>query len=274
METNVNYTIVGAFIILLVTAIVLAVIWLSSGFSFEEYNTYKVYMQESVSGLAIDSPVEFNGVTMGKILNIKLDKHNPNVVEIYIDVKRSAPVTKGTVAVLTTRGITGYVFITLEDKGTDRSPITIPPGEHYPVIPTEPSIFVRLDAALTDISNGFKHIDNALAGLLSKENLESIKEILSSLKNVSNTLSANTQNLDAIVKNTKKASEELGPFLEFSKGAARTLQTQTLPSANQALTNLEDVARNLNQFTTQLNQNPSMLIRGKSPTAPGPGETP
>ena len=40
METNVNYTLVGAFVIALVTATVLAIIWLSSGFSIKENDIY------------------------------------------------------------------------------------------------------------------------------------------------------------------------------------------------------------------------------------------
>ena len=45
METNVNYSIVGAFVIVLTAAIVVAIIWLSAGLSFEGYTTYKIYME-------------------------------------------------------------------------------------------------------------------------------------------------------------------------------------------------------------------------------------
>jgi phospholipid/cholesterol/gamma-HCH transport system substrate-binding protein len=58
METNVNYTIVGVFVISLMAVTIFTIIWLSSGFSSNVTKMYKVYMTESVSGLNIDSPVE------------------------------------------------------------------------------------------------------------------------------------------------------------------------------------------------------------------------
>ena len=74
VETNIRYTAVGAFVIIFVLAIVFSVIWLSSGFSFNHYKIYKVYMQESVSGLNVQSPVEYNGVDVGSVRSIELDQ--------------------------------------------------------------------------------------------------------------------------------------------------------------------------------------------------------
>lgn len=272
METNVNYTIVGAFVILLISAFTLTIIWLSAGFSFEKYDIYKVYMDESVSGLNIDSPVEFNGVQVGKVTKIKIDLKNPKLVRVLLRVKHNTPVTKSTVAMLTTRGITGYVYFSLIDKGIDHSPLTLQPGERYPVIPSQPSIFTRLDKALTQISNSFVHIDDALTNLLSRDNLEMLKEILFSMRRVANTLANNSENIDSIIKNTKSASKQFSPLLQSGQGAMQMLQTQTLPAANQALTNFEATAQMLNQFAVELKQNPSVLIRGRAPATPGPGE--
>ena len=73
METNVNYTLAGVFVISLITAIVIGVIWLSSGFgSGQDYALYNVFMNESVSGLSADGPVEFNGVNVGTVSAIKI----------------------------------------------------------------------------------------------------------------------------------------------------------------------------------------------------------
>src|SRR5829696_616571 len=96
MESKVNYAIVGGFVIILLTAIVLAIIWLSSGLSFTNYAIYMSYMQESVSGLSIDAPVEFNGVEVGKVKIIKINKDNPQLVEVLYRIKQSTPVTQGT----------------------------------------------------------------------------------------------------------------------------------------------------------------------------------
>ena len=100
METKVNYALVGTFVICLVAAIVLTVIWLSAGFSAQDNAIYKVYMTESVSGLNIDSPVEFNGVGVGSVERMEISADNPNLVILLLKVKSNTPVTEGTTATL------------------------------------------------------------------------------------------------------------------------------------------------------------------------------
>lgn len=258
METNVNYTVVGAFVIIIVAAITLTIIWLSSGFSFEQYQTYAIQMQESVSGLTLDSPVEFNGVSVGTVKEIDLDQKNPEVVNVLLNIKESTPITQGTYATLTTRGVTGITFISLKDKSTDLRPLVLLPGQKYPVIKTTPSLFLRLDIALNRLSKNIQSVSQSIRLLLNKENQQSIKETLHNLANVTGMLSNNSQKMANILSNTAKASAQL--------------ELQTLPTAYNVLSNLEEMSRNMNSITIQIKQNPSVLIRGRAPTAPGPGE--
>ncbi len=265
METNVKYTVVGAFVISLTAALVIAIIWLSAGLSSVRYAVYKVEMQESVSGLGIDSAVEYNGVNVGTVKSIKLNHQDPHLVDLLLNINVDTPITQGTVAVLATRGITGLVFIALKDRGTDRRPLVANRGERYPVIPTAPSIFVRLDAALTKISTSFQRISDSIQTLLDKDNQKSIKDTLANLSRVTGTLSKDSEKLSAIIINTQKASENMSPVLQ-------TIQNQTLPSFSQLISNLNDTVQSLSEVSSELKQNPSILIRGAAPKTPGPGE--
>jgi phospholipid/cholesterol/gamma-HCH transport system substrate-binding protein len=58
MESNVNYTLVGAFIIGLTIAMIVIALWLSVGLTGKQYNFYLAYMNESVSGLSANAPVK------------------------------------------------------------------------------------------------------------------------------------------------------------------------------------------------------------------------
>ena len=129
METNVNYTVVGAFVLLLMTFTLLAIIWLSSGFSDESFSRYLVYMQESVTGLSPESPVEFNGVKVGTVESIELYPNNPHLVQLLLNIKSSTPITTGTVAVLSSRGVTGVTFIQLKDDGTNLAMLKAAKGQ-------------------------------------------------------------------------------------------------------------------------------------------------
>ncbi len=273
METNVSYTIVGTFVIVMVAAIVLAVIWLSSGLSAVENTYYLVYMKESVTGLNIDAPVEYNGVNVGKVKSIELNKKNPHLVELLLSIKKSTPVTRGTVATLATRGITGITFIALKDESVDLTPLVAEKGQPYPVIKTAPSLFMRLDTILNQLAKNFRQISDSVQGLLTKDNLESIHDTLANLKEVTGTLASNSKHLNEILINTSRASQQLSPLLQSSTGTMRILEMQTLPAAYHVLNNLDEVSRTLNDVSMQLKQNPSIIIRGAAPPALGPGET-
>jgi phospholipid/cholesterol/gamma-HCH transport system substrate-binding protein len=181
METNVRYTVAGLFVLAMFTFIILGIIWLSSGFSNEKYHYYLVYMKESVSGLTVDSSVEFNGVNVGKIDQININKKNPQLVELVLKLKETTPVTMGTKAKLGVRALSGMTYILLEDKGNDKRPLLAQNGEPYPVIETTPSILIRLDTTLTQMSDSFRQISNSFKSLLSPENLQAIRRLLQKL---------------------------------------------------------------------------------------------
>ncbi len=78
MESNVNYTLVGAFVLVLTIALIIFITWLSTGFSTKHYKNYLVIMHESVSGLGNNSSVKYNGVNVGTVKKIYLSKDFTN----------------------------------------------------------------------------------------------------------------------------------------------------------------------------------------------------
>ena len=181
MDTKVNYALVGAFVIILLSAIVLSIIWLSSGFSFDKYATYEVFMQEAVTGLSVDAVVEYNGVNVGSVKSISLSQTNPHLVGLLLKIKANTPITEGTAASLNTRGLTGITYIALKDKGTNIRPLKAKAGQRYPVIKTAPSLFLQLDTALSKLNDNVQQVSESLQSLLDKDNLRSVKQILQNL---------------------------------------------------------------------------------------------
>ena len=52
MKNNIEYTLVGLFVLGLGTALIAGVLWLGSGSPGRNYEVYTVYMTESVAGLS------------------------------------------------------------------------------------------------------------------------------------------------------------------------------------------------------------------------------
>lgn len=273
METNVNYTIVGIFTMALITAIVLSVIWLSSGFSFEQYKIYELRMTESVSGLTIDSPVEYNGVNVGSVLSITLDEHDPKVVDVLLNINKTTPITFGTAATLTSRGLTGISFVSLKDKSEDLRPLVALPGNEYPMIKTSPSFFVRLDLALSQLSTNLKDVAKSVNALLSPDNQKSIREVLANMNLITENLAKNSGKLDTIILNTEKASRQFTPLLQSTLNSMRMFESQTMPATYRLMSNLDAMTHTMAEIGAEMKQNPSILVRGKAADPMGPGET-
>ena len=116
MEERVNYTMVGAFIVIMSIALLGIAYWLSMGRHTKVYDTYLVYMKEPVSGLSKMAPVKYNGVVVGFVRTIALDEDNPQLVSLQLSIEHSAPITQSTVATLRPQGITGMTYIGLKTK--------------------------------------------------------------------------------------------------------------------------------------------------------------
>src|ERR1700730_5622625 len=133
MKNDINMKARLTFVAFLLISIVAGAIWYFS--SVNQYATYQIYTEDSVSGLIADAPVEFHGVEVGKVKSVRLV--NPHSVGIVLSIEKTAPVTSASVVTITscglaTRGFTGYVYISLEDVGINSQPLTTRPGEAYP----------------------------------------------------------------------------------------------------------------------------------------------
>lgn len=272
METNVHYTLVGIFVITLFAFIVFCIIWLSSGLAPGQYKTYKIYMKESVTGLNIDSAVEFNGVDVGTVKSIEIDTHDPHLVIVLLNIQNNTPITRGTRATLNTKGLTGVAYIALLDNGKDITPLALVPGQPYPIIETAPSFLWRLDTGMQKLSENLSKTATMIEALLNDKNLHSINAILVNIQQVTDTLAANTKQMNSILRNTAHASEQFYPLIQSSKNIASTINVQILPATSQALMNLNTLTKNLSELAIELKHNPAMIIRGQVPSTLGPGE--
>ena len=114
MESKVNYVVVGLFTLLLTSALIAGVLWLSAGNKYSKvYDTYNVFMNESVSGLNRNAPVKYRGVEVGRVRQIELSKLNSEQVRIELNIEHGSPIKEDTVAIMKSQGLTGIAFIEL-----------------------------------------------------------------------------------------------------------------------------------------------------------------
>jgi len=308
METKVNFALVGAFVLLLATALIGGVLWLSSEKSYRKaYDSYLIFVEESVSGLSPDAPVRYRGVEVGHVRKISLAQGNVEKVLLTLDIERGTPVKQDTVAVLRTQGLTGIAHVELTEGTRDAPALQARPGEVYPVIRSAPSLMVRMDAALTTLLANLSRSSENMNALLDEDNRASLKKTFASLELVSRTLAARSAEIDAGVastartmENAAKLSGEVSLLLDriqrsaeafermSSEGARaaasvanaaegaradfRQATRETVPEARLLIAELRELTASLRRFSDQLERNPGMLVHGKPAAKPGPGE--
>ena len=246
------------------------------------YVKFELRTTEPVSGLIAGSPVEFHGIEVGAVRGVRLLE--PRLVRILLNVRRDAPVTRATVATITsrglaTRGFTGYVYVALEDAGVDQRPLTALPGESYPVIVTAPSRSVSLDTTISEVKQDVQLLTDLLHSVLDRKTVESLKRSVDDLQKITEVLAANSRRLDTMISsaertttNTERSSRDVKPLLESSHQVVKALQNQILPETDDAIVRVSELSTSLKGISSELERNPAVLVRGRSPPTPGPGE--
>lgn len=307
METRVNYTIVGLFVIIFSSAGISMAIWLFFGVSHKSYDYYYMFVNESVSGLNVKSPVKYSGVEVGLVSNIKLSQSDPELVRVKLAVDQGTPVSVDTRAELDTQGLTGMAYVELSGGKPGSAPLKAKPGQDYPVIKSEPSLLFRLDAALDHVTGNLETISKGLSSALNQKNTEALGRILENLDGFTDQLNENSAKIDSIIvnlnstlENTSEASKNFPELVQHvnesaesfhsmiqvlteageqvkttftnTSAMAENFNTQVVPETVEALDHFAALMQKLRGFTGELEDNPAMLIRGRQALQPGPGE--
>jgi phospholipid/cholesterol/gamma-HCH transport system substrate-binding protein len=308
MEERVSYALVGLFVVLLGAAFVAVVLWLSAGAVFQPpHERYLAYMRESVSGLSVNAPVKYRGVDVGRVRSMALNPDNLEEVRLELDLVEGTPIKTDTVAVLSVQGLTGIAFIDLTGGSRDAPPLRVQPGEEYPVIETAPSLLVRLDTAVSGMMTSLNRVADDLSALLDDGNREALGRIVANLETVSGALAErrdalgegveraarllehgeaaaaalpglldrfgrSAEAIEAMANEVAQVGAGLGGTFEDGGRDFRRFTAQTLPEVSMLVMELREMTATLQRVGQQLERDPSLLLRGARPLAPGPGE--
>jgi len=232
METKVNQTLVGLFVLVLGAAGIAAVLWLGSGrLSQKQYGTYLAYFTESVSGLNLHAVVKSRGVAVGSVREISLDPANPERVRLVLEIEQGTPVKEDTLAILGVQGLTGLAYVELSGGTRDSPALQAGPGEPHPVIRTGPSLMRRLDTAGTTLLADLDESTRRINDVLDKETRATMRAAVADLRQITQALARRSADLEAMVagtavlaRNGAQASADLPRLVERVERAAAAVE--------------------------------------------------
>lgn len=235
MISKSSYALTGAFVLVLGTAFIWGVLWISAGGPPQRIDRYLVYTTDSVSGLNVDSAVRFRGVDVGKVEQISIDKKNSERIRLQLLVHEDAPITVDTVASLEYQGLTGLASINLTGGHADSRILRQTEGEEYPVIQARSSIFSSLDLTLSDLLDNLIKASAGINYLLNEQNRANFSRSIENIADVTDNISRQSQQLDAIIEN-------LSVTLENTRAASVGFPVliQDFSESAQAITRMAD----------------------------------
>lgn len=223
---------VGLFLIIGIAVIIVGVIWLGLSNFLERGSLFVAYFNESVQGLDVDSPVKYRGVHIGRVHAIGVAPDG-KLIEVVLKIESeisSDGDTDKLVAQLKSVGITGLMFLELEQKGNEADnypPLDFKPA--YPVIATRPSEISKLFKGIEDIFTMFRSLDvdsisNQLTSILKKANKtiddarlsELVTEMRTTVKSFQNL--AKTERVDRLLASLEKTSGSLDQMAVNANG--------------------------------------------------------
>jgi phospholipid/cholesterol/gamma-HCH transport system substrate-binding protein len=250
MDRDANYVVVGAFVLLVVAMAASFVFWYTDQRDKRTYQPYEIYFQGTVSGLTAGSPVRYLGVDVGKVERILLDSGQPKRVEVIAQIEAGAPIDGRTLASLNLQGVTGLLYINLEQDANAASAGALAPGRRYPIIRSARSDFDVLMSSLPALATHTIELVDHFDQAFNEQNVKALGAALDNLRRASEGLPQTVQEMRGLVEDMRNASHEV-------EGAARDLRTLTAESApdfKTALVNVRELSTNLTHTSDQLQQ--------------------
>lgn len=252
METKANYVVVGLFTVLAILAAFGFIYWTAGVGERGETAPLRFRIPGSASGLSRGSAVLFNGVRVGDIERVYLNRNNPSIAIADARVDRLTPITQSTRADVGLAGLTGQANIELrggdptepnlldiaEELGTVAE-ITASPSAVSNLLETSQSLLTRADSVLDEL-DGFV-----------SEAREPLVETVRNLETFTDALGRNSEGIESFLSSLGRLSDNVA-------GVSERLDS-TLAAAEELINavdreRVEEIVDNVESFTQRLSQ--------------------
>ncbi|MCD8503874.1 MAG: MlaD family protein [Burkholderiaceae bacterium] len=307
MENRSHALLAGLFVLFLAAAAAVTAVWL--GRKDVKYEPYVLVSKYPVAGLSIQSQVRYQGMAVGQVQGLSIDKDKPGTIRVQIGVVPDTPITEGTWAEIATQGVTGISNIDLRDDGEQPKRVTSTAADPYE-IPVRPGFFQKLQNAGVGMLEDGEEVLDDLRKFITDENAERFTLLLDNAEKLSGSLNDAAIRLkpaiDAlpgviakldqtlvkfdqvgtdVTRLTQSAQKTIdylnsptGPLtlatqsLAQLQRSAAQLQSSTLPEISRMMDDISAAARSFSGAARLFEQSPDSVLFGPPPAKPGPGE--
>lgn len=277
---NISYFKLGLFVISATVIAILGIVVLGGGKFFQKKNIIETYINESVQGLDVGSPVKFRGVLIGNVEEISLTGAVYSTTHSYVLVRVSisrnvfhfpltdpenpaflAEVKRGLRVRLAPQGLTGQAYLEADYLNPkDNPPLPIDWTPRYAYIPSAPSRITQFSDAVERILHNIEKVDIQRLTTAMENSLKTIDQLVGTVN--FDKIGTQVSTLLTEVRATNHQLKEIvaDPGLKAGiKDAAAAAATarEILQRADKPVTQLVNdlprVTKSINQLVQRLN---------------------
>ncbi|UCE51445.1 MAG: MCE family protein, partial [Desulfobacterales bacterium] len=257
-----------------------------------EMNHFILQFKGSVRGLAVEAPVEFRGIKMGEVTEIKAVFDQETLTPLILVYIKTDPgvwqvvgettlaeneememlVAKGLRAQLKTGSLlTGQLFVDL-DFHPDAPPASVKYDGKYPEVPTVPAPLEMITASLNQLLNKIEKLPIEEIGSSLKNTVQGAERLVNSaeLKQSVGELNETLKNTRRLVKSLNSTvAPELNTTLQQGQKTLADIGSMVNPNSalyrelQRAMKELADAAKSIRVMAEYLERHPDALIYGK-----------
>ncbi len=232
METKANYVLIGAFTILVTVFLLLFGLWAAKYSSDKTWQMYDVIFNEPVTGLTEGSSVQYNGISVGTVEELRLAPNDPRRVLARLKLEAAAPIKVDTKARLSQAGLTGSPFIQLTGGSPNAKRLTDVDKREIPVIQTQAS-------ALQNIADTANRLVARLDQVLSEQNVKRIANTLENIEAMTGAIGGQSEDLKVLIVNARTASEQLQVTLDTTNRAVGDIDRELVQQLPKLIAKLD-----------------------------------
>lgn len=231
--------------------LILFTLWLGSNRT--EYDEYRIVFTQKISGLQEGANVLFNGIPVGTVDTLELDKQNPNRSLAVVRVDKDTPVKTDTGVELELTGVTGLAVVQFTG-GSPNAPLL--KDESLERIPTIEAELGGIAAVLESSGD----VALALQTLISSQNAESVSRILQDVEAITDVIADKETELSLIIDNAAVVSTEfrlaaanIANATESLESTLANIDSVVATDVRRALQGVDEAAQNLNLLVSDVN---------------------
>ena len=210
METRANFALIGALVVMAAIAFVGFTLWFGQSQFNRDFDVYDVVFEGPVT-LEAGASVRFNGINVGEVTRVAIDRGNDRMVRARIRVNSETPVRTDSVAEIDFAGITGLTFVQIRAGSQNAPLLERKAGEALPIIRSELNPLAEIFAGGAQVLETANSSLENIGAALSDENVAAFSGTLENLSLITESIAKDgdlTGDISATLASIRRASDD------------------------------------------------------------------